>query len=101
MIAGSDFLGLWQQGKSFDDFPHLAQSAGPMLDDLSWWTRVLKAARQREDTVNDARALLVALCAVESVRAESESARLDVTRQNERRGNGVFEANNYRFSQRT
>ncbi len=51
--------------------------------------------------VNDARALLVALCAVESVRADSESARLDVTRQNERRGNGVFEANDYRFSQRT
>jgi hypothetical protein len=51
--------------------------------------------------VNDARALLVALCAVESVRADSESARLDVTRQNERRDNGVFEANNYRFSQRT
>jgi hypothetical protein len=40
--------------------------------------------------VNDARALLVALCAVESVRADSESARLDVTRQNERRDNGVF-----------
>jgi NAD(P)H-dependent FMN reductase len=46
-ICGMDFLGLFQQGKSFDDFPHLAQSAGPMLDDLAWWTRVLKPAREK------------------------------------------------------
>ena len=45
-IGGGDFLGLFQQGKSFDDYPHLAQSAGPMLDELSWWTRVLKTARE-------------------------------------------------------
>jgi NAD(P)H-dependent FMN reductase len=45
-IAGSDFLGLWQQGKSFDEFPHLAQSAAAMLEDLAWWTKTLKTARE-------------------------------------------------------
>lgn len=40
-----EFLGIWQQGKHFEDFPHLAQAAGAMLDDLSWWATALKAAR--------------------------------------------------------
>ncbi|OJY74504.1 MULTISPECIES: NAD(P)H-dependent oxidoreductase [unclassified Rhizobium] len=40
-----EFLGIWQQGKSFDDFPHLEQSATAMLDDISWWARALKSAR--------------------------------------------------------
>lgn len=51
--------------------------------------------------VDDARSLLLALCAVRSVRADKEGTRLDATRRNERGTNGVFEANNYRFSQRT
>jgi hypothetical protein len=51
--------------------------------------------------VDDARSLLLALCAVESVRADNEATRLDVTRRSERRANSVFEANDYRFSQRT
>jgi len=45
-ITAADFLGLWRGGKSFDDFPHLAQAAETMLEDLAWWARVLKAARQ-------------------------------------------------------
>ena len=45
-IAGSDFLSIWQQGKSFDEFPHLAQAAAGMLDELAWWTRALKTARE-------------------------------------------------------
>ena len=51
--------------------------------------------------VDDARSLLLALCAVESIRSERDTARLDVTPRNERRTNGVFEANDYQFSQRT
>jgi NAD(P)H-dependent FMN reductase len=43
-----EFLGIWQQGKTFDDFPHLGQAATAMLDDLSWWTHALKAAREKE-----------------------------------------------------
>ncbi len=45
-IGMVEFLGIWQQGKSFEDFPHLAQSANALLDDFSWWTKALKAARE-------------------------------------------------------
>jgi hypothetical protein len=45
-IGMVEFLGVWQQGKSFDDFPHLAQAATAMLDDMAWWTRALKTARE-------------------------------------------------------
>jgi len=47
-ILAPDFLGLWRQGKSFDDFPHLAQSAAGMLDELAWWAKALKSARANE-----------------------------------------------------
>jgi NAD(P)H-dependent FMN reductase len=40
-----EFLGIWQQGKTFDDFPHLAQSASGLLDELAWWAKTLKGAR--------------------------------------------------------
>ena len=50
--------------------------------------------------VEDARSLLLALCAVESIRSDRDVTRLDVTRRNDRRTNGVFEANDYHFSQR-
>jgi NAD(P)H-dependent FMN reductase len=45
-IGMTEFLGIWQQGKRFDDFPHLAQAAGAMLDDLAWWAKLLKTARE-------------------------------------------------------
>ena len=41
-----EFLGVWQQGKSFDDFPHLAQAATGMLDDVAWWAKALKTSRE-------------------------------------------------------
>ena len=44
-IGMVEFLGIWQQGKSFDDFPHLAQSANGLLDELAWWAKTLKTAR--------------------------------------------------------
>ncbi|WP_088345943.1 MULTISPECIES: NAD(P)H-dependent oxidoreductase [Rhodomicrobium] len=44
-IGGGEFMALWQQGKSFEEFPHLAQTAVPMLDELAWWAKVLKHAR--------------------------------------------------------
>lgn len=40
-----EFLGILQQGKSFDDFPHLAQAAKLLLDDMAWWATALKTAR--------------------------------------------------------
>ena len=41
-----EFLGIWQQGKDFADFPHLEQAAVALLDDLSWWSRTLQTGRQ-------------------------------------------------------
>lgn len=50
--------------------------------------------------VDDARSLLLALCAVESVRVDDEKSKVEVIRRNERRDNGVFEANDFLFTQR-
>jgi len=44
-IGGADFFGMLMHGKDFADSPHLEPTVGPMLDDLTWWTRTLKAAR--------------------------------------------------------
>lgn len=45
-IGMTEFLGIWQQGKTFADFPHLEQTAVAMLDDLTWWSGTLQAGRQ-------------------------------------------------------
>ena len=45
-IGMTEFLGIWQQGKEFADFPHLEQAAVALLDDLSWWSHTLQTGRQ-------------------------------------------------------
>jgi NAD(P)H-dependent FMN reductase len=45
-IGMVEFLGIWQQGKRFEDFPHLAQAADGMLDDMAWWAKALRSARE-------------------------------------------------------
>ncbi|UUZ71172.1 NAD(P)H-dependent oxidoreductase [Polaromonas sp. P1(28)-8] len=45
-IGMVEFMGVWQQGKTFEDFPYLAQAATGLLDDLAWWAKALKVARQ-------------------------------------------------------
>ncbi|MGO4670172.1 NADPH-dependent FMN reductase [Bosea sp. 2RAB26] len=45
-VGMAEFLGIWQQGKDFVDFPHLEQAAVALLDDLSWWSLTLKTGRQ-------------------------------------------------------
>lgn len=45
-IGMVEFLGVWQQGKTFEDYPHLAQAANGMLDDIAWWATALKMARE-------------------------------------------------------
>jgi NAD(P)H-dependent FMN reductase len=45
-IGMVEFLGIWQQGKTFEDYPHLAQAANGMLDDMAWWAHALKTARE-------------------------------------------------------
>lgn len=44
-IGMTEFMGIAQHGKTFEDFPYLAQSANALLDDLAWWAKVLKPAR--------------------------------------------------------
>ena len=45
-IGMVESLGIMQQGKTFEDFPHLAQAANRLLDEMSWWAKVLKLARE-------------------------------------------------------
>jgi NAD(P)H-dependent FMN reductase len=44
-IGMTEYVGVLQQGKTFDDFPHLRKSATSLLDDIAWWARSLRAAR--------------------------------------------------------
>lgn len=47
-IAGADAYALILQGKSFEELelPQLHKSAEAMLDELAWWTKALKTARE-------------------------------------------------------
>ncbi|EJE54753.1 putative flavoprotein [Acidovorax sp. CF316] len=45
-IGMAEFMGIWREGKAFTDYPHLAQSASGLLDDMAWWAKALKTARE-------------------------------------------------------
>ena len=45
-IGMLEFTSIAKQVKTFDDFPYLGQAANAMLDDLVWWSRALKTARE-------------------------------------------------------
>jgi hypothetical protein len=45
-IGIAEFIGIWQQGKTFNDYPHLAQAAKELLDDIAWWAQTLKTSRE-------------------------------------------------------
>lgn len=45
-IGMIEMIGMLREGKAMADFPHLAEAAKPMLDDLVWWTNTLKAGRE-------------------------------------------------------
>jgi NAD(P)H-dependent FMN reductase len=49
-ILMADFMAVLQQGKKLEEFDHLNQSATAMLNQLAWWAKALKTARD-----NDAR----------------------------------------------
>lgn len=49
-ILMPDFMAVLQQGKKLEEFDHLNQSATAMLNQLAWWAKALKTARD-----NDAR----------------------------------------------
>ena len=48
-IGGTDFMGMFREGKTFADYPHLEPAARAMLDELAWWAQTLKAARATTD----------------------------------------------------
>jgi NAD(P)H-dependent FMN reductase len=45
-IGRDPLIAILADGKSLSDFPYLAIQAKAMLDDLSWWTSILKAGRE-------------------------------------------------------
>jgi NAD(P)H-dependent FMN reductase len=49
-IGVDPYLGVLQQGKSFNDYDYLVTSAGPMLDELAWYATTLKTGRETAAT---------------------------------------------------
>lgn len=45
-IAGADFFEVWKNGRDLSTLPHLESAAQEMLNQLVWWARALKTARQ-------------------------------------------------------
>ncbi|MEZ4733291.1 MAG: NAD(P)H-dependent oxidoreductase [Caldilineaceae bacterium] len=45
-IQGADFMAVWQQGKSLTELEYLQANVKNMLDELAWWTKALKTARE-------------------------------------------------------
>ena len=41
------YLAVLKEGKSFNDFEPIVQSANDMLNQLVWWTDALKTAREK------------------------------------------------------
>ena len=44
-VGMEPFLGILQQGKTLDDYPHLAAARTTLFDEIAWWGNALKAAR--------------------------------------------------------
>jgi NAD(P)H-dependent FMN reductase len=47
-IQGADFFAAWQQGKDLRELTHLEPNVKGMLDELVWWTKALKTAREAD-----------------------------------------------------
>jgi NAD(P)H-dependent FMN reductase len=45
-ITMEPFLGVLNEGKSLDDYPHLVRARDALFDDLLWWGTALRDARQ-------------------------------------------------------
>lgn len=45
-LAGGDFMAAMREGKPIAEFGYLKPTAEAMLDELAWWTKALKAARE-------------------------------------------------------
>jgi NAD(P)H-dependent FMN reductase len=53
-IQGADFMAVWKHGKEIAELPYLRQNATDMLDQLVWWTKSLKTAREQPSLSNAA-----------------------------------------------
>ena len=53
-IQGADFMAVWRNGKDIAELPYLQQNATDMLDQLVWWTKALKTAREQVPLSNAA-----------------------------------------------
>jgi NAD(P)H-dependent FMN reductase len=47
-IQGADFMAVWKDGKDLKGIAHLEAGVKDMLDQLVWWTRALKTARDHD-----------------------------------------------------
>jgi len=47
-IVWGEFIEILQNGKKIEEFEHLNQAAIVALDDLAWWAKVLKQAREED-----------------------------------------------------
>jgi NAD(P)H-dependent FMN reductase len=46
-IGMAELLGIMREGKTMADYPYLIDTAKTMLDELVWWTKALKVAREQ------------------------------------------------------
>ena len=53
-VTWGDFIQILQQGKKLEDFEHLHQAAVGTVEELAWWAKVLKAAREGDAQVAQA-----------------------------------------------
>ncbi len=47
-VVWGDFVQILQQGKKLEDFEHLNQAAAGTVEELAWWAKVLKNAREND-----------------------------------------------------
>ena len=53
-IGGADFVDVLKHGKSLEDKAHLVPSVNAMVEELAWWTHVLKDGRPVESLADAA-----------------------------------------------
>src|SRR4029077_386381 len=47
-VQGADFMAVWRDGKELKDITYLQAGVKDMLDQLVWWTKALKVARDQD-----------------------------------------------------
>jgi NAD(P)H-dependent FMN reductase len=47
-IQGADFMAVWREGKELKDITYLEAGVKDMVDQLVWWTKALKVAREQD-----------------------------------------------------